>query len=469
MSGQRRAKIVCTIGPASREVDALRGLVKAGMNVARLNMSHGTRERHAEVIERIRAVSAELGEPVAILLDLSGPKIRLGKLAAPVLLTPGDEVTLTVEAITGEGRVLPVSYPGLVDEVVAGDRLSMADGLVELEVLRVEAPRLVARVLSEGTVSSHKGVNLPSVGTGLPAMTAKDHEDLRFGLEAGVDWVALSFVRTPEDADVPRAVMAEVGRHVPVLAKIEKPQALDNLDDIVEAFDGLMVARGDLGVEVPLESVPGIQKDIIARANLAAKPVITATQMLLSMVESPRPTRAEVTDVANAIIDGSDGLMLSEETAVGAHPAKAVATMARIAAEAEGLRDEIEHPPVHGTGEVAAAIAHATWEVAALTGARAIVTPTSSGSTARLVAATRPPVPILALSIVEATVPQLCLTWGVIPRHIGHAASSDELFEICRKQVLECGLASPGDTVVVTLGLPLEVAGTTNLLRVLDV
>jgi pyruvate kinase len=346
----------------------------------------------------------------------------------------------------------------------------MADGLVELEVLAVEPPRLTAEVLSEGTVSSHKGVNLPSAALGLPAMTAKDHEDLRFGLEAGIDWVALSFVRRASDVEVPRAVMTAAGRHVPVLAKIEKPQAVDALDDIIAAFDGLMVARGDLGVEVPLESVPGLQKEIIARANAAAKPVITATQMLLSMVESPRPTRAEATDVANAILDGSDGLMLSEETAVGAHPARAVGTMARIAAEAEGLRDEIDYPPVHGTtGELPAAIAHATREVAALTGARAIVTPTSSGSTARLVAATRPPVPILALSTEETTVRQLCLTWGVVPRRIGHAGSSDELFEICRQKVLECGLAAPGDHVVVTLGVPLERAGTTNLLRILEI
>jgi pyruvate kinase len=470
MLESRRTKIVCTIGPASQNEDRLRELVGAGMNVARLNMSHGTRARHAEVVDRLRRVSAELGQPVAILLDLSGPKIRLGELAAPLFLTPGERVTLTIENVRGEGDLLPVSYPGLVEELGPGDRLSMADGLVELEVLAVEPPRLTAEVLSEGTVSSHKGVNLPSAALGLPAMTAKDHEDLRFGLEVGVDWVALSFVRRASDVEVPRAVMTAAGRQIPVLAKIEKPQAVEVLDDIIAAFDGLMVARGDLGVEVPLESVPGLQKKIIARANSAAKPVITATQMLLSMVESPRPTRAEATDVANAILDGSDGLMLSEETAMGAHPVRAVETMVRIAAEAEALRHEIDRPPVGGTtGELPAAIAHATWEVAALTGARAIVTPTSSGSTARLVAATRPPVPILALPLEESIVRQLCLTWGVIPRRIGHADNSGELFEICRQKVLECGLASPGDHVVVTLGLPLEQAGTTNLLRILEI
>ncbi len=365
--------------------------------------------------------------------------------------------------------MLPVNYAGLAEELAPGDRLSLADGLVELEVLEVAAAGVVARALSGGTVASHKGVNLPSGALGLPAMTTKDHDDLRFGLSAGVDWIALSFVRAARDVEAPRRVMAEAGRHVPVLAKIEKPQALENLDEIVAAFDGLMVARGDLGVEVPLEAVPGMQKDIIARANWAAKPVVTATQMLLSMVESPRPTRAEAADVANAIIDGTDGLMLSEETAVGVDPTRAVATMARIAAEAEGLRDDIEHPPVHGSCEIAAAIAHATWEVAALTGAKAIVTPTSSGSTARLVAAVRPAVPILALSVEQPTVTRLCLSWGVVPRAIGHAGSSDELFEICRHEVLELGLAAPGDNVVVTLGLPLEASGTTNLLRVLEV
>jgi pyruvate kinase len=466
----RRAKIVCTIGPTSRAPEILERLFDAGMDVARLNMSHGTQEEHAAVVEELRRISARRGRPVAVLLDLAGPKIRLGRFLAPVLLHKDDEVTLTVEDVVGDARVLPVNYPALPRELSPGDRLSLADGLILLEVLGTDSSSVRARVLAGGQVASHKGVNLPTGGDALPSLTDKDAEDLRFGLRVGVDAVALSFVRSAGDAALPRAIIEEGGRPVPLLAKIEKRQALLEIDGIVAGFDGLMVARGDLGVEVALEDVPGIQKDLIARANAAGKPVITATQMLLSMVASPRPTRAEVTDVANAILDGTDAVMLSEETAQGQYPVEAVTTMATIADRAEGLRQS------HGaagtaalSGGVGAAIAVATWQVARQVGAVAVVTPSASGSTARLVASTRPAIPILALSSVALTVRSLCLTWGVIPRALPPVSTTDELFQACRREAVAAGLARSGDRIVVTAGVPVNQAGTTNLLKVLEV
>ncbi len=466
----RRAKIVCTLGPASSDAGVLGRLVDAGMDVARLNMSHGTRENHRRVAETLRQVAAERGRPVSILVDLSGPKIRLGELREPVTLEAGQRVCFTTEEGVGEGEMLPVNYPDLPGEVRPGDHMSLADGLILLVVEEAGSTRVQARVLAGGVVSSRKGVNLPGGGDALPSLTDKDREDLRFGLELGADWVALSYVRSGRDAVAPRAMMDEVGRRVPLLAKVEKRQALQDIDGILGAFDGLMVARGDLGVEVALEDVPGIQKDLIRRANRAAKPVITATQMLLSMVSTPRPTRAEVTDVANAILDGTDALMLSEETAMGSYPMEAVATMSRIAQRAEALRAggrlQVGELGVEG---VPAAIAGATWHVALAVGAKLIVTPTRSGSTARLVAATRPPAPVLALSSSQETVRHLNLSWGVTPRHIRPVPTTDALFDACRAEVKASGLAQAGDRVVVTAGLPLDSPGTTNLLKVLVV
>lgn len=465
-----RTKIVCTVGPASRDPAVLERLVEAGMDVARLNMSHGDHESHRQVAEEVRRIGREKGRSVAVLLDLSGPKIRLGTLPEPVLLHVDDRVTLTADGSGDGDRVLPVDYAHLAEELAPGDRLSLADGLIPLTVEAVEEGRVRARVLAGGRVTSHKGLNLPGGGTSLPALTEKDRDDLRFGLEVGVDWVALSYVRSAADAALPRQVMTEVGRRVPLLAKIEKPQALEHIDAILEAFDGLMVARGDLGVEVPLEDVPGIQKDLVRRANRRAKPVITATQMLLSMVTSPRPTRAEVTDVANAILDGTDAVMLSEETAMGDHPVATVETMVRIAERAEALRvaEKFGDDDLVAEG-VPAAIARATWHVARDVGARLIVTPTTSGATARLVAATRPAVPVLAFSAVPETVGQLALTWGVVPRHLPPVPTTDALLDAIRAEVLKSGLAAAGDRVVVTAGVPVyRRAGTTNLLRVLE-
>lgn len=465
----RRAKIVGTIGPSSREEDVLSKLIEEGLDIARLNFSHGTHEEHGETIRRIRRASALAGREVTILQDLAGPKIRLGELERPVTIAPGDILTLTVEEILGTGLTLPVRYPHFAREVAPGDRFSMNDGLVNLRTLDTDGVRVRAEALSGGVVSTHKGVNLPKGGDGLPSLTQKDADDLRFGLSAGVDWVSLSFVRSPSDADAPRRVMAEAGRAVPLMAKIEKRQALERIDEILARFDGLMVARGDLGVEVDLEDLPAAQKRIIRKANLAAKPVVTATQMLLSMVSSPRPTRAEVTDVANAILDGSDAVMLSEETAMGAYPVEAVRMMAVLADRANGIalapRDRRFADGSSTSGE---AIAHASRLVAAEVGAAAIVIPTASGETARLVAATRPPVPLLALSSSEETLRQLGLVWGVTARRIPPSSSTEEIFLHCRTETLASGIAEAGARVVLTAGVQGEVSGSTNLLRVLE-
>jgi pyruvate kinase len=465
----RRAKIACTIGPSSRDRAVIEKMILAGMDVARINMSHGSHESHAEAILDIRSICARIGREVAVLLDLSGPKIRLGEFLAPVLLHSGEEVTLTTENVKGEKGLLPVGYPLLTSELKEGDSLSLIDGLIQLRVLGVGVKELRALVLHGGTVSSFKGVNLPTGGEGFPALTKKDVADLRFGLREGVDWVSMSFVRSPHDADDARKIMDEEKSEARLMAKIEKRQALDHLDEIVEKYDGIMVARGDLGVEVPLEELPGHQKRIIRKANLAAKPVITATQMLLSMVANPTPTRAEVTDVANAIADGTDAVMLSEETAVGADPVKAVEVMAAIADKADELGGFRERRQVFAgfSAKPAEAIARASYTVAIETGAKVIITPTTSGSTARLISATRPSSPILALSTLPQTVRALALSWGVTPVLTPEPADTDALFEQCRAKALETGIAAEGELAVVTAGLPLNEAGSTNLLKIL--
>lgn len=465
----RRARIACTIGPACRDGGVIEKMALAGMDVARINMSHGSHESHAEAIAEIRSVSARIGREIAVLLDLSGPKIRLGEFPEPVLLHSGDEITLTTEEVKGERGVLPVRYPLLTKELREGDSLSLIDGLIQLKVLAVGVMELRALVLHGGTVSSFKGVNLPTGGEGFPALTKKDIADLRFGLREGVDWVSMSFVRAAEDAGEARKIMAEQKSQARLMAKIEKRQALRNLDAIIEKFDGIMVARGDLGVEVPLEELPGHQKRIIKKANLAAKPVVTATQMLLSMVANPTPTRAEVTDVANAIADGTDAVMLSEETAVGKDPVKAVEVMAAIADKAEELKEFGGQKPIYAgvSAKPAEAIARASFAVAVETGAKIIITPTTSGSTARLISASRPSQPILALSTLPQTVRALALSWGVTPMLTPEPEDTDALLEQCRAKALESGLAAPGDLAIVTAGLPLNEAGTTNLLKII--
>ncbi|MGH8971101.1 MAG: pyruvate kinase, partial [Actinomycetes bacterium] len=380
----RRAKIVCTLGPATSSEAQIDALVGAGLDVARLNLSHGSRSDHEQAYLRVRKASDESRRGVGVLVDLQGPKIRLGTFAGgPVLLEAGREFTITTEHVDGDEDRVSTTYDGLPGDVAAGDRLLIDDGKVGLECVGVDGQRVLTRVVEGGMVSDHKGINLPGVEVSVPAVSDKDVADLRWALHLQADMIALSFVRRPEDVDTVRAVMAEEGIHLPVLAKIEKPQAVDRLEDIVRAFDGIMVARGDLGVELPLEDVPLVQRRAIALARHYAKPVIVATQMLESMLSSSRPTRAEVSDVANAVLDGADALMLSGETSVGAHPLAAVRTMARIAEKVEdnALSDI---PPLSGRPSTkGGAITHAAAEVGGVLGARFLVAFTQSGDSAR--------------------------------------------------------------------------------------
>jgi pyruvate kinase len=466
----RRVKMVCTIGPASRDRRVLEVLIDAGMDVARLNMSHGTHAEHAESFHLIREIAQRKDRQVALLQDLSGAKIRLGQLESPVTLKAGDAVQITTRDMIGQGDLLPIRYPDFIHDVHTGSIFSMADGLLTLEVTGKTADTVRARIVAgEAEITSNKGVNLPEAPTRLPSLTEKDRADLKFGLALGFDWVALSFVRSARDAETARAAMREAGRTAPLLAKIEKRQALEDIDAILDVFDGIMVARGDLGLEAPLEEVPGIQKDLIRRANRRAKPVIVATQMLLSMVASPRPTRAEAADVANAVLDGADAVMLSEETAAGKYPAEAAQMLARIGASAEKLRAAPAHRDLQAIQSTPEGIASATCSLARSIGAALIVTPTTGGSTARLIASMKPPVRTLALSADPANLRRLALTWGVIGRVVEPISNTDQLFEVSRREALAAGLAKPGDRIVVTAGIPFNVAGSTNLLRVIEI
>jgi len=466
MSHIRRTKIVCTLGPATATIDDIRSIAEAGMNVARLNFSHGTHEQHAERVAMVRQVARELGRPIAILGDLQGPRIRVGDLDKPVTLRPGDDVTLVHEGEERAGEI-PVTYTELANDVHVGDRVLVDDGLIELVVLDVQGPRVHVRVIHGGDVRSHKGLNLPGIDVSAPSLTEKDTADVAFAISQDLDYLALSFVRRAEDIASLRALLPP---SIAIVAKIEKDVALANIESIIRATDGVMVARGDLGVELPFEEVPVAQKRIIALSNQIGRPVITATQMLESMVTHPRPTRAEASDVANAIIDGTDAVMLSAETAAGAYPRLAVEAMSRIIAEVE------QHPPAGRirdmrsphTGIVTTEVAIAAATVAAvrMLGAPLVVVVTKSGFTARIVSSARPPVPILALTDNQHTCNQLALLWGVMP-HLGEmAATYTEMAEVGKDVVRELGLANPGDRVLFTAGHPFGMPGTTNLLKV---
>jgi pyruvate kinase len=466
----RRTKIICTLGPASWTLERVASLVKAGMDVARINFSHGELPRHAETIRIVREVASRAGRPIAILGDLQGPKIRVGALPEPVELEVGDRVVFAPE---GEhtGNELPTTYAPLARDVGAGDVVLLADGLLELVVEEVAPPRVAMRVVHGGPLSSHKGINLPGVRFSTPALTEKDLRDLEFALEQQLDFVALSFVRTAAD-------VLDLARRIPgggpkIVVKVERALALDELEPILEAAGAAMVARGDLGVEVPFERVPLAQKRMIQMANLASRPVITATQMLESMVDNPRPTRAEASDVANAILDGTDAVMLSAETATGKFPVQAVQTLVRIAAEIEGAHvmdmgpryDLVVDPPTHILASTERAIAAATVEAVRRLHAPLIVTFTRSGLTAQQVAALRPPVPILAVTSSPRTYRQLALVWGVVPMLTPVHASYDEMLETGRRAAAASGLARAGDRIVMTAGVP-DQPGGTNLLMV---
>ena len=463
----RRAKIVCTLGPATSSADQITRLVDAGMDVARLNLSHGSHADHELACERIRAASGASGRGVGILVDLQGPKIRLGTFpAGPVRLNLGDEFTITTEDVPGDRSQASTTYQDLPGDVRPGNRVLIDDGRVLLEVTGVDSPRVRARVLVGGTISDHKGINLPGIAVSAPALTAKDEADLRWALGIGVDMIALSFVRRPADADAVRDIMNECGTRLPLIAKIEKPEAVESLPEIVAAFDGIMGARGDLGVELPLEQVPLVQKRAIGLAKEKARPVIVATQMLESMISAPRPTRAEVSDVATAVDEGADAVMLSAETSVGEYPVEAVATMSRVICAAE---DECLHP-VASLSRVptttGGAIARAAVEVGAIVGARALVAFTMTGETARRLARYRSPIPLLAFTSTPATRNQLALIWGVETFTVPLTDHTNEMVHQVEAALLDIGRCEKGDTLVIVAGSPIGSPGKTNSLRV---
>ncbi len=463
---KRRAKIVCTLGPATSTYEGIRALVYAGMDVARLNFSHGSYDDHRQAYDWVRQASDESGRGVGVLVDLQGPKIRLGRFAdGPHVWATGDEVVITTEPVQGTRDRVSTTYAGLAGDCREGDRLLVDDGRVALRVMSVDGPDVRLLVTEGGPVSNNKGLSLPGVAVSVPAMTEKDEADLRFALGLRADMIALSFVRAAADVEDVRRVMDEVGVRLPVLAKIEKPQAVENLDSIVAAFDGLMVARGDLGVEMPLERVPLVQKRAVQAAREQAKPVIVATQMLDSMISAARPTRAEASDVANAVLDGADAVMLSGETSVGAYPVESVATMARIVSAAE---DEIGRVPrvAMTATSIGGAIAKAAPEVAATVGAKALVAFTQSGDTARRLAEHRSPIPLLAFTPIPDVRSQLSLVWGVETFLVPTVQHTDEMVRQVERAMLDLGRMQPGDLVTIVAGSPPSTSGSTNAMRV---
>lgn len=463
----RRAKIVCTLGPAVNTPEKIRALVDAGMDVARMNLSHGSYADHEKVYKMVRQASDDSGHGVGIFADLQGPKIRLGNVAGgPLHLEEGREFTITTRDVPGDVAICSTTYAGLPGDVHPGDPILIDDGKVRLEVLSVDNNDVLTRVKVPGPVSDHKGINLPGVAVSVPAMSEKDVQDLRWALHMTVDFIALSFVRSAADVEDVRAVMREEGIHLPVIAKIEKPQAIDNIEEIVDAFDGFMVARGDLGVECPLEDVPFLQKQVIEVARRHAKPVIVATQMLESMISSPRPTRAEASDVANAVLDGADAVMLSGETSVGKFPIETVETMARIIASTED----------HGLARMAAidwnprtrggVIAKAAAEVASRVGAKYLVAFTTSGDSARRLSRYRGSIPMLAFTPVPVVRSQLALSWGV-ETFLGEMVEhTDEMVRQVDEHLLRVGRVQEGDLVVIIAGAPPGIPGSTNALRI---
>ena len=463
----RRAKIVCTMGPAVESVEKVSELIRAGMNVARLNLSHGGYEEHQNRLDLVRAEAARIKQPVAIMVDLQGPKIRLGRFEnGPHELMRGDIFTITTDDITGDKSRVSTTYKGLPGDCKAGDLILIDDGKVTVQVIEVKGSDVITKVIEPGFVSNNKGINLPGVAVSVPAMSEKDIEDLRWGLKAGADFIALSFVRSAKDIDDVYKVMDEVGHRIPVIAKIEKPQAVDNLEEIVLAFDGIMVARGDLGVEMPIEDIPLVQKRCITLARENAKPVIVATQMLDSMINNSRPTRAEATDCANAVLDGADALMLSGETSVGAFAIEAVSTMARIIEKTEKealhLIPALQHNPKTKGG----AITKAATEVGLTIGAQVLAAFTKSGDSARRMSRLRSPIPILALTPDTATYNQMALTWGVEPLLTPLVTTTDQMVKQVDTILIESKRVAVGELIMIVAGSPPGIPGSTNAMRV---
>ncbi|QAY65114.1 pyruvate kinase [Paenibacillus protaetiae] len=467
----RKTKIVCTIGPSSESLENTKKLINAGMNVARLNFSHGDFEEHGNRIKNIRKASAELGKTVAILLDTKGPEIRLGKLKEePIELVQGETITLTTEEILGDVNRIPVTYSNLPQDVQAGSTILIDDGLIGLTVEEVNGTEIKCRIVNSGPIKSKKGVNVPGVHISLPGITEKDANDIIFGIESGIDFIAASFVRKASDVlEIRELLERHNASHIQIISKIENQQGVDNLDEILEVSDGLMVARGDLGVEIPVEEVPLVQKEMIKKCNRVGKPVITATQMLDSMQRNPRPTRAEASDVANAIFDGTDAIMLSGETAAGKYPVESVEMMARIAERAESalpyrelFLKQADAQQISVTEAVSQAVANSAYELKA----KAIITSTQSGFTARMVSKYRPKSHVIAVTADEKVVRRLALVWGVTPVLGQEQQTTDAMFDNAVKGALSTGQLSLGDTVVITAGVPIGQAGSTNLIKI---
>ena len=463
----RRAKIVCTLGPAVESPEKVRELIAAGMNMARLNLSHGGYEEHQNRLNRVREAAAEAGVPIAILVDLQGPKIRLARFKdGPHDLSRGDVFTITTDEIEGTKERVGTTYKGLPGDCKAGDRILIDDGKVTVEVVEVKGNDVITMVIEPGAVSNNKGINLPGVAVSVPALSEKDMDDLRWGLKVGADFIALSFVRSADDIKDVHRIMDEEGIRIPVIAKIEKPQAVDNLVGIVDAFDGIMVARGDLGVELPIEDVPLVQKRCVELARDAAKPVIVATQMLDSMITNSRPTRAEATDCANAVLDGADALMLSGETSVGEFAIEAVQTMSRIIQRTEEGGLERIRPLKHEPRTKGGAITKAAVEVGAIVGAKFLVAFTQSGDSARRMSRLRSPIPILALTPDRGTYNRLALSWGVEPMITPVVSHTDEMVKQVDGLLLESKRTTIGDSVIIVAGSPPGIPGSTNAMRV---
>ncbi len=467
----RRTKIVCTIGPASEEASILHGMIQAGMDVARINFSHGTRVQHTEWISRIRQIASELGRTVAILGDLCGPKLRTGPLSkSPIVLKAGDPFTLTTEPVTGDWRGVSVSFPGLPDAVKPGETILLNDGAIELAVETISAGAVHTRVRIGGFLGSHKGVNIPGRTLAVEAFTAKDREDAGFALQQELDWLALSFVRSPEDLRGVRGWLSNTGSSIPLIAKIEQREAIHALDAVLAESNGAMVARGDLGVEVALEEVPFLQKEIIAGGLSLSVPVIVATHMLESMTTQPRPTRAEVTDVATAVLDGADAIMLSEETASGQYPVEAVRIMARIAERAERDIDHRRFMTAARRDQTPqGAVAHAACALAGEVGASAILVPTWSGDTPLRVASWRPPQPVIALTHDPRVRRRLALAWGTTALFVPEVHTVDEVIATSIQAARTEGHVAPGDLVVIACGPPRKQSGTSNVIEVVRV
>jgi pyruvate kinase len=467
----RKTKIVCTIGPASESLEMMKKLIEAGMNVARLNFSHGDFEEHGNRIKNIRQASKELGKTVAILLDTKGPEIRIGKLQEePIELVENEYLTLTTEEILGDKDRIHVTYKNLPNDVKVGSTILIDDGLIGLTVVDIQGTEIKCRIVNGGQIKGRKGVNVPGVKISLPGITDKDAADIVFGIEQGIDFIAASFVRKASDVlEIRELLEKHNASHIQIISKIENQEGVDNLDEILEVSDGLMVARGDLGVEIPAEEVPLVQKRMIEKCNLVGKPVITATQMLDSMQRNPRPTRAEASDVANAIFDGTDAIMLSGETAAGKYPVESVRTMARIAERTEAALNyrEIFHRLSNAQEiSVTEAISQAVAKSALDLNANAIITATESGYTARMVSKYRPKAPIIAVTPNEDVMRRMALNWGVLPVKGEHVPSTDIMFEMAVDSALKTKVVQPGDLVVITAGVPVGRSGTTNLIKI---